>query len=85
MKALRVAALGLVAAVCLLAAAPAAQAEDVITPGRAVVGGPAGWLGELMSRVAGWLGWGEHDSRAVVRPPYQLRAAAWRGAILRSG
>lgn len=66
MKVLRVTALGLVVAACLVAMAPAAQAaDDGPRSGRVVVGGSGGWLVELMERVGGWLGWGDDEPRPV--------------------
>jgi hypothetical protein len=50
MKRLRVTALGLMVAVSLVAAAPAAFAEDTWVPGRLALGGPGGWLAE-------WVAW----------------------------
>ena len=64
MKGLRGAALGLVVVLCLLAAAPAAFAEDTWTP-RAVVGNPGDWLAEWAARIAGWFGWGEGQPQAI--------------------
>ncbi len=46
MKRLRLTALGLVVAVSLVAAAPAAFAADTRVPGRLALGGPGGWLAE---------------------------------------
>lgn len=56
MKRWRVAAFGLVVVVSLVAAAPAAFADETWTPGRLALGGPGGWLAEwvawLVERVA---------------------------------
>jgi hypothetical protein len=62
MKALRVAALGLVVAACLAAAAaPVAAGEEGGRPARVAAGGAAGWIAGWVERVAAWLGWGEGE------------------------
>jgi hypothetical protein len=68
MKGLRVTALGLVVGLCLLAAAPAVQAEDTWVPGRLAAADPGDWLGYWMTRLAGWFGWGEEQGQGSSEP-----------------
>ncbi len=64
MKALRVTALGLVVALCLLTPAPAALADEVWRP-RAVTVRPGEWIAGWLERAAEWLGWERGGPRAV--------------------
>ncbi len=69
MKWLRVTALGLAVGLCVLAAAPAVYAEDVITPGRSMVlDEPGEWIAGWVARLAAWLGWGGEEPRATAEP-----------------
>ncbi len=69
MKASRVAALGLVVGLCLLAPAPAALADGGWNPGvRVSVDGPDGWLPMWLVRVAAWLGWETPAEPAGAQP-----------------
>ncbi len=65
MKRLRVTALGLVVAVSLVAAAPAAFAEDTWVPGRLALGGAGGWLAEWVAWLLDAAAPAPHGPRAV--------------------
>ena len=74
MKALRVAALGLVVAACLLAAVPAAQAGIVGGDATAVLVRPGEWFAGWVVRLATWLGWGG-DAATRSGKPHAVRGA----------
>ncbi len=63
MKRSRVAALGLIVAVCLLAAAPAARAGVITGDGTALLERPGEWLGRWVAWLAGWIGWGGEEGQ----------------------
>jgi hypothetical protein len=52
MKVLKTAAWGLVLAVCLGSAVPAASADDTWTPRRSAGAGPAGWVIDILAELA---------------------------------
>lgn len=66
MKGLRVAALGLMVVLCLVAAAPVALAGEGRTTRVAAAVGAGDWIAGWMERVAQWLGWEHEGPRAVV-------------------
>jgi len=63
MKRARVAAFGLLVVLCLLLAAPAAQAGGLSgAPDGWAIKSPAVWFGDLFERLARWLTWAEKAS-----------------------